>query len=99
MQKSLSAVKQQLRLLKPTLCKRFNVETIEIFGSFARDEATEGSDVDLLVTYATNSYDHSTVFALRNYLRRKLGVNVDVVSKQYLNPNIRENVLKEAIPV
>jgi predicted nucleotidyltransferase len=36
---------------------------------------------------------------LKNYLRRKLGVKVDVVSKEFLNKHIKDEMLKEAIPV
>jgi uncharacterized protein len=99
MQSTLQDIKQQLQILKPTLKKRFKVETIDIFGSYARNEASEKSDVDLLITYSTNDYDHATIYALKNYLRRKLGVKVDVISKEFLNPHIKDQVLKEAIPV
>lgn len=99
MQKPLQEIKLELQTLKPTLKERFKVETIDIFGSYARNEVSEKSDIDLLVTYSTNDYDHSTVYALKNYLRRKLGVKVDIVSKEFLNPHIKEQVLKEAIPI
>jgi uncharacterized protein len=99
LQKPLQEIKLELQTLKPTLKERFKVETIDIFGSYARNEVSEKSDIDLLVTYSTNDYDHSTVYALKNYLRRKLGVKVDIVSKEFLNPHIKEQVLKEAIPI
>lgn len=98
LQMSLYEVKGQLEALKPTLRKRFKVETIDIFGSYARGEQTEKSDIDILVTYGEGA-DLLLAAALRRYLRRKLHVKVDVVSKKYLNPIIREQVLNEAIPV
>ena len=52
MQRSVEDVKRQLQELKPTLRKRFKVETIDIFGSYARGEQTEESDIDILVTYS-----------------------------------------------
>jgi uncharacterized protein len=98
MQRSLEDVKQQLQELKPTLRKRFKVETIDIFGSYARREQTNKSDIDILVTYAEGA-DLLLVAGLRHYLRRKLGVKVDVVSKNFLNPIIKDHVLNEAISV
>ncbi|MGA2385858.1 MAG: nucleotidyltransferase family protein [Candidatus Bathyarchaeia archaeon] len=98
MQRSLDEVKQQLQALKPTLKKRFKVETVDIFGSYARGEQTEKSDIDILVTYSEGA-DLLLVAGLRSYLRRKLHVKVDVVSKKYLNPVIKDHVLSEAIPV
>jgi len=98
MQRSLDEVKQQLQALKPTLKKRFKVETVDIFGSYARGEQTEKSDIDILVTYSEGA-DLLLVAGRRSYLRRKLHVKVDVVSKKYLNPVIKDHVLSEAIPV
>ena len=40
-----------LRTHKPTLAERFGVMDLALFGSFARDEATERSDVDVLVGF------------------------------------------------
>lgn len=97
--RSLEEIKSQLQKLKPTLKRRFGVETIEIFGSYARNEADEKSDVDLLVTYCNTDYSLFTIIELKNYLRRKLHKKVDVVSKEFLNKHIKDEVLKEAIPV
>jgi predicted nucleotidyltransferase len=95
--KTFPEIKTELEALKPALKKRFKVETIAIFGSYARNEANENSDIDLLVTYSTTDYDYFTIISLKNYLRRKLGVKVDVVSKEFLNKHIKDEVLKEAI--
>jgi len=96
--KSIQEVKKELLLLKPILNKRFKVETIEIFGSYARSEQNETSDIDLLVTYS-QMVSFFTIYDLEKFLQRKLGVKVDVVSKKFLNPNIKDKVLQEAVPV
>lgn len=98
MQRSTENVKQQLQELKPTLRKRFKVESIDIFGSYARSEQTEKSDLDILVTYS-EMVDLLLVAGLRRYLRRKLHMKVDVVSKEFLNKHIRDQVLEEAVSV
>jgi uncharacterized protein len=98
MQKSLETVKEQLQELKPTLRKRFKVETIDIFASYARGDQTNESAIDILVTYSEGA-DLLLVAGLRSYLERKPRVKVDVVSKKYLNPIIKEQVLNEALPV
>ncbi len=98
MQRSLDEVKAELEALKPTLLKRFKVETIDIFGSYARGEQTEKSDLDILVTYS-EMVDLLLIARLRRYLRRKLRIKVDVVSKEFLNRHIKDQVLEEAIPV
>lgn len=98
LQRSLDEIKSQLEVLKPTLKRRFKVETIDIFGSYARGEQTEKSDLDILVTYS-EMVDLILIAQLRKYLRRKLHIKVDVISKEFLNRHIRDQVLEEAISV
>ncbi len=98
MQRSLDDVKQQLQALKPTLRKRFKVETVDIFGSYARGEQDEKSDLDILVTYS-EMVDFLLIARLRRYLRRKIHMRVDVISKEFLNQHIKEQVLEEAVSV
>ena len=95
---TLDETKKQLHDLKPVLKAKYKVETIEIFGSYARRGQTPQSDIDLLVTY-TEAPDIVEVNNIKRFLRRKLGVKVDIVSKKYINPLIKEKILKEAIPV
>ena len=98
MEKSLQEVKIELQALKPTLKKRFHVETMEIFGSYAREKQNEKSDLDLLVTYS-EMVDFLLIARLRRYLKRKLHMKVDVISKEFLNKYIKDEVLEEAVPV
>jgi len=58
-------VKAELEALKPILKRRFKVETIDIFGSYARNQADEKSDIDLLVTYSTIDYDYFIIVGLK----------------------------------
>jgi predicted nucleotidyltransferase len=95
---TLDETKKQLCDLKPALKAKYNVETLEIFGSYARRGQTQQSDIDLLVTYS-EAPDIVGVNSIKRFLRRKLGVKVDIVSKKYVNPLIKEKILKEAIPV
>ena len=95
---TLDETKKQLHDLKPVLKAKYKVETIEIFGSYARRGQTPQSDIDLLVTY-TEAPDIVEVNNIKRFLRRKLGVKVDIISKKYINPLIKEKILKEAIPV
>jgi predicted nucleotidyltransferase len=56
--KKLEQIKSELETLKTTLKKRFKVEAIDIFGSYARKQATEQSDTNLLLTHSTINYDY-----------------------------------------
>jgi len=77
---------------------RHGARTIRVFGSVARGEAIESSDVDFLVDMA----EDATLFdraALIVELRELLGCDVDVVTQQALKPRVREHVLAEAVPL
>ncbi len=69
---------------------------VRVFGSIARGEADEASDIDLLVELepGRSLLDHA---ALWLELRELLGVDVDVVSDRGLKPRIRDRILAEAV--
>ena len=96
--RTLDEIRAELRSLMPFLKRRFKVETIDIFGSYARSEQGEESDVDILVTYS-EMVSFFTVYDLEKYLQRKLRVKVDITSKKFLNPFLKDRVLEEAVPV
>ena len=74
------------------------METIDVFGSYSKGEQTEKSDLDLLVTYS-EPVDLLVIARLRRYLKRRLHLKVDVVSKEFLNKNIKEKVSREAVTI
>ncbi len=74
------------------------METLEVFGSYVRDEQKKDSDLDVLVTFR-KSPSLLTFIAIENYLSDLLGIKVDLVMKDSLKPAIGKNILREAIPV
>ncbi|MFZ1415066.1 MAG: nucleotidyltransferase family protein [Defluviicoccus sp.] len=71
---------------------------VRVFGSVARGEADENSDIDLLVAFEAGRslLDHAGLWL---DLQELLGCKVDVVSDGGIKPRIRERVLKEAVPL
>jgi uncharacterized protein len=98
MQKSLEYVKKQLQELKPTLKKDFKVETIDIFGSYARCEQTEKSDIDILVTFSEPIGVYRFI-EVEKFLKKKLGLKVDLVQKGALLPIIKDQILSETVQI
>jgi uncharacterized protein len=80
------------------LAGRFGIKNIRIFGSVARHEAHEGSDIDFLVEFppGTSLLDHA---AFQQELTDLLGCSVDVASVNGLRERIRNIVLQEAVPI
>ncbi len=77
---------------------RFGVKSLRLFGSVARDEAAEGSDVDLLVSFE-DPPTFSSFMKLRIFLEDLLGAKVDLVTEKGLRDRVRPSVDKEAIRV
>ncbi|BAZ89413.1 DNA polymerase beta [Cylindrospermopsis raciborskii CHAB3438] len=94
--KTFDELRQLLSLQKQSLCEIYQITEIGIFGSYARGEETEASDVDILVDYET-APTFIMLVELRDYLSQLFGLKVDVVTKNGLKPRIRERVLAEAI--
>ena len=93
--------KDVLRLLishKGELHRQFNVKSLAIFGSVARDEATDSSDVDLLVEFHRPT-GYFGLIALQDRLEQLLQCHVDVGTVQSLKPRIRAKVLEESVYV
>src|SRR5436309_3130639 len=80
------------------LRQQFGVESLALFGSVARDEATETSDVDLLVAFA-RPVGLFGLYALQNYLVQLLGCAVDLGTLDSLKPRMRTWVSAESIHV
>lgn len=88
----------QLRALLPELRERYGVATLEVFGSHARADVGQESDLDLLVTF-TETPDLLTFIGLEKEIAERLGVPVDLVMRRGLKPRLRDRILAEAIPV
>ncbi len=83
-----------LRQHKPILEERFGVTELTLFGSFARDQATEDSDVDVIVKFngpATSKGYFGTV----RYLEELLGRTVDLATEKSLRDEIRPFVERD----
>jgi predicted nucleotidyltransferase len=96
--KNLDDLKQILSVQKQSLCNRYQLTALGIFGSYARGEQTEASDVDILVDYEI-SPTFVELVELRDYLSEILDLKVDVVTKNGLKNRIRDYVLAEIIDI
>ncbi len=80
------------------LAEKNGVTNVRVFGSMARDNASDSSDVDFLVDLR----EGKSGFALGGFLmdlKDLLHRNVDVVTEKSLHPRIYEQVIRESIPL
>jgi predicted nucleotidyltransferase len=90
-----------IRILKnqsKELEENFNVASLSLFGSVARDEANVDSDVDLLVEFS-KPVGLFQFIELQQRLEELLNCKVDLGTPRSLKPRIKDQVLQEAIRV
>ncbi len=80
------------------ICAKYGARNVRVFGSVARGQADEGSDVDVLVELepGRSLFD---LGGLQYELEELLGRRVDVVTERGLKARIRDRVLREAVRV
>lgn len=84
-----------LRKNKDFLKKEFDIDNIMLFGSFARDEETKDSDIDILIESEIQSFDK--YIELTFFLEDKLHRKVDVIYIDTVNPFVMRQIKGEII--
>ena len=94
--KTLSEIKEILRKHKKELKEKYKVKSIAIFGSYARGEQTEKSDIDIMVEF----YEPIglKIVDLKDYLESILNVKVDLITKNSIqNPYIKKSIEEDLV--
>ena len=94
----LEILRKQKREQILEIAQRYGVYDVRIFGSLARGEADEASDIDILVNLEPGR-SLMDLGGLLYDLQILLGAEVDVVTEKGLRPRIRQQVLREAVPL
>ena len=87
-----------LRTHKATLVKRFGVVDLALFGSIVRDQATDDSDVDILVRFDSPATS-KRYFGVQFYIEDLLGRPVDLVTDKVLRAEMRPYIEREMVNV
>jgi uncharacterized protein len=80
----------------PELGERYPIRSIGIFGSWARGEQTDESDVDLLVALR-EPIGYFELLDLEEELARRLGTRVDLTTPGALKPRLRESIERDLL--
>ncbi len=81
-----------------SLAKRYHAGDVRVFGSVARGDNTEASDVDVLINTRPGC-SLLDLGGLLEELQDLLNCRVDLVTEDGLKPRLRDRVLREAIPL
>lgn len=84
-----------LQTHKDEMAHRFGVVSIGLFGSYARGEAREDSDIDIAIELSPEKKSLSNFFSIRRYLEQQFGRTVDLGIESTLKPLVRDMVARE----
>ena len=87
-----------LRAHKATLAQRFGVTDLALFGSIVRDQATDDSDVDILVKFDSPATS-KRYFGVQFYIEDLLGRPVDLVTDKALRAELHPCVERDMVNV
>lgn len=94
----LEQIKQKLTQNLNHIKQQYHITQLGIFGSYIRGEATENSDLDILVEFEPQArFGLLTFCELENYLSELLALKVDLVMKDGLKPHIGNQILQEVV--
>jgi len=77
---------------------KYHIRRIGLFGSYARGEQNNNSDLDLLIEFEENTQDlYELKLQIKDFFKTRLGLEVDICREKYIKPRIKKAILKEAI--
>lgn len=88
--------REELASIKPSLRAEYNVRELGLFGSYVRNEQSEGSDLDVVVEF-DEPISLFELVRLENELSERLGVPVDLVTKNSLKPGIESRISDDLV--
>ena len=95
---TLGSILSKLREMKPVIKERYKVSNLELFGSYVKKTENSNSDIDILVEFEETA-DLFDLIRLSQFLEKELNSKVDIIPKQSLKEELKEEVFKEAIAI
>ncbi|OHB92763.1 MAG: nucleotidyltransferase [Planctomycetes bacterium RIFCSPHIGHO2_12_39_6] len=84
-----------LKKHEDTIKRKYGVKKMGVFGSFARGEGKENSDIDVLVDFKEGAKTFDNFMELKFFLEDLFVRKVDLVTVKALRPQLKEDILKE----
>lgn len=88
---------EMLKKKEGAIREKYHVRKIGVFGSFARNEEKEESDVDILVEFESDFETFDNYIELKYFLEDLFRRKVDLVTSEALRPQLKDEILKEVM--
>jgi predicted nucleotidyltransferase len=98
MKKSINQISRILRNLNSFIRKEYHVSEMKIFGSYAKNQNSSASDLDLLVSFSKTP-SLLKFIELENYLSDKIGIKVDLVMEDSIKYQFRDSILSSSVQI
>lgn len=95
--RELIELKEIIQQHRQILAQKYKVKTIGVFGSYARGEQTENSDIDILVEF--NEPVGFLFIHLADFLEQILKTKVDLLTPEAIKPNRKKFILEDLLYV
>ena len=91
---------ENFKIRVQTVCRELALRRLDLIGSATRDDFSDESDVDVLVTFASDENLFERYFALKTRLEEIFGRKVDVIEERAIrNPFFKQAVEKDRIKI
>lgn len=97
--KTFLEIKNILQLDKNKLKKKYKVKKLGAFGSFVKNKQKKNSDIDILIEFQKNGETFDNYMELKFFLEDTLNSKVDLVIKDTLKEEIKDDILAETVYV
>ena len=86
--------------MKKEFFSDYQLVKLGLFGSFARGEATQDSDIDLIVEFEPNTLNLSEKkSSIKSTLQKQFHIEVDVCREKYIKPYFKSQILESVVYV
>ncbi|MDP2279748.1 MAG: nucleotidyltransferase family protein [Nitrospirota bacterium] len=86
-----------LKRYESAIKEKFHVRKIGVFGSFARGEEKEGSDIDVLIELEDRYETFDNFMDLKFFLEDLFKREVDLVTVEALRPQLKDDIMREVV--
>lgn len=86
---------QELILLNKSKISDYGIHKIGLFGSFARNENNESSDIDFIVSFYDGKKNYKNFINLFFFLSDLFQRKIELLTEESLSPYLKDNILKE----
>jgi len=89
---------QRIRETIKSTLEKYNLKSVSIFGSYARGEENENSDLDILISL-NDDLNLLEIIGMEQELEDILGMKVQIITDRSIKPQLKEYIYHDLIPV